>query len=147
MSSDLPPFVVSGEFAADGAGEVPRLGTLPATIEVGSLYEQGFPCFAGVIDFEQSVSIAGATDDIVLDLGKQRDTFEVFVNGSAAGVLSWPPYHIGIGHLLQAGQNVIKLRLLTAMGGVLNRHHKATEENRPPVGLLDVPTLVYGSRS
>ena len=145
MARDLPPFVLSGSFAVTDSDTVPHLTPLPESVHVGSIYEQGLPCFTGALDIEQTVTLDVVDEHAVLDLGNQHDTFEVRINGTAAGVLLWPPYRLRVGHLLRAGTNVITLRLLTANAPVLKRYYMAMQDAPPAVGLLDRPRLIVGT--
>jgi len=140
--NDLPPFVVAGDFAVrEQAERPPALGPTPSSLRTGSIYAQGFPTFVGVLELEQEFRVPAPGPNAVLDLGRQSDAFEVLLNGRAAGVLCWPPYGLAVGPLLNAGENRLTLRLLTARGRLLKRHYVNVEDTPPPAGLLDEPAL------
>lgn len=142
---DLSLFVLVGDFSVRRNRNAMALAPLPDTVTAGSLYEQGFPNLVGIVEYEQEVTVTEADDAAILDLGRQRDAFEVLANGREAGVLLWPPYRLRVGHLLRPGKNSIVLRLLTPMGGILRRHLSSIEEDRPPIGLVDNPRLLLGA--
>lgn len=140
--TDLPPFVLTGDFAV-GAETLPvQLTGLPETLPVGSLHDLGMPHFTGKAEYTQTVRIDQPNPNAVLDLGRQQDTFEVEINGETAGVLMWPPYRLRVGELLRQGENRVTLRVLTAMGRLLRRRYMGEDTYIRPVGLLDKPRLL-----
>ena len=142
MKNILPPFVVSGDFLVSELDSNRELCLVNSTIEIGSLYDQGFPNFYGTMDFERKFTLDKFSENSLLDLGNQNDLFEVEINGQPAGTLCWAPYQIKIGHLLKRGENIVKLKLHTARGGLIRRFYMNYEKVLPPMGMLDEPMIL-----
>ncbi len=51
----------------------------------------------------------------VLDLGEVAATAEVRVNGIRAAVLSAPPWRVDVTELLQAGRNIVVIRVANTL--------------------------------
>ncbi len=143
--NDLPPFVLRGDFLAasrlDRPEVAPVLAPLPGRVQTGPLQPRGYPNFAGVAEYSQTIRLAKTGGRVILDLGRQNDLFEVEINGRLAGVLCWPPYRLEVGKFLRRGDNLFIFRMRTALGGVLSRFYAGFEKTRPPVGMLETPVL------
>ncbi len=148
--TDLPPFVMRGDFLSAGridrADTVPEFAALPGCVETGPLQPRGYPGFAGVAEYIQTVKLENAPKRAVLDMGKQNDLFEVEINGRRAGVLGWAPYRLEAGSFLKRGDNRFVFRMRTALGGILSRFYAGVETTKPPVGMLETPVLYAGKK-
>ncbi len=145
--TSLPPFVLAGGFVVDPKRHREGFRVLrpvPKIMPLGDLFAMGLPGIAGLVEYSTTVNLSRQPRQMLLDLGAQRDTFEVVVNGRDAGALLWPPYRLEIGGLIKKGRNRITLRLRTAMSGILSNSYRKLETSRPPVGLLEIPMLVAG---
>ncbi len=142
LRTDITPFVLVGDFILfDDNPEKISLGEIDSHIRVGNLYSIGYPQFVGELAFEKTLEIDAEHKTVILDLGDQHDCFEVFVNDEFAGVLAWNPYTLDIGKFIHKGRNCVKLRLLTAQGGIIKRRYLTVERPAKPFGLLSTPKL------
>jgi len=142
--TDLPPVVMTGDFRLTELKRMQKqtiLTALPGTIRTGTMASQGYPGFAGVAEYSQTIRLKSVDRQAVLDLGHQNDMFEVEINGRSAGILAWPPYRVKVGHLLKGGTNRLVLRLYSTLGGILSRYFMNVTQNKPPMGLLETPRL------
>lgn len=111
------------------------------TLQPASWTSQGYPFYSGRGVYRRSFEIpAGfAGKRVFLEPEMADDVLEVTVNGVQAGIRLWEPYGMEVSDLLQAGKNVLVLRVANTLVNLL----EAVER---PSGLAGAPRLVPYNR-
>ena len=79
-------------------------------------FSRVMPDFAGVIAYEKVVEAeADGTEGAVFTAEDICDGAQIFVNGKLAGTVYAPPYSLEIGHLMQPGENTIRVEVRTTL--------------------------------
>ena len=143
--NDLPVFLLRGDFSVFGKSDNPKitpvLSSLSGEIETGALQLRGCPNFIGMAEYSQCLTLDHLPQEVILDMGRQNDMFEIEINGQIAGVLAWAPYRIKVGSFLKKGDNRLVFRLHTALGGGMSRFYAGVTKSKPPIGILETPIL------
>jgi hypothetical protein len=81
---------------------------------LGSIIGTAFEYYCGPMLYERSVTLTSneVATDWELDLGMVGSVAEVHVNGHKVGERPWQPYRVPIGSHLQAGENIIQVRVV-----------------------------------
>ncbi len=98
---------------------------------------QGYPFFSGRALYRRRFTwqLAGHDRRVYLEADAGDDVLEVVVNGRPAGVRLWPPYAVDVTDLLQAGENLVELRVANTLVNLLEAVHR-------PSGLRAAPRLI-----
>jgi alpha-L-rhamnosidase len=122
---------IIGDFGVEGSLIVaPR-----RTVEPGPWTEQGYPFYSGLGTYRRGFELFDDTGRILLQPELADDVVEVVVNGKTAGVRLWPPYEVEITEHLQAGANVLELRVANTLVNLLEAVDR-------PSGLAGPPRIV-----
>jgi len=111
---------LAGDFTVAGHGEHEVVSVSRGSIHTGSWADQGFPYFSGIGKYEQEFdlpdALAGAR--LFLEFERVAHVVQVFVNGTEAGLLPWPPWSLEVTGLVRPGRNRLTLRVANAMANV-----------------------------
>jgi hypothetical protein len=98
--------------------------TPAAPVQLGPWNEQGLPCYAEGIVYEQPFEIPQVTGRYVLRVPAWYGSVaEVLVDGKSAGHLVSRPWQIDVTDRLQAGRNLIQVRIVGTLKNTLGPHH------------------------
>jgi len=128
---------LAGDFTVAGQGEHQVISIGRSTIHTGSWADQGFPYFSGIGKYEQEFDLPDdlAAGRLFLEFERVAHVVQVFVNGTEAGLLPWPPWSLEVTDRVRPGRNRLTLRVANAMANVFLL--------RPdPSGLVGKVTLV-----
>lgn len=73
------------------------------------------PAFSGVIRYSTVFNLAGARQQVRLDLGEVYETAEVWVNRQPAGVRICPPYQFDISAYVKPGENELVIEVTNTL--------------------------------
>lgn len=121
----LHPLRIFGDFTlwlnnneSIGATMIPGKETPDAS--VGSLLRQGYPYYAGCLEYSQTFNIQDVSASqyaILVDAG--GDSMEICINGQSAGKLIANPYEKAITPFIQEGENALTVRVWTTLENLL----------------------------
>jgi len=86
-----------------------RLISWTETRNDGIRYFSGTACYFKTLSVEEEFI---AHSRIELSLGEVYDVAEVYLNGESAGIIWKPPYKLDVTHLIQAGENDLKIEVV-----------------------------------
>ena len=114
-------------------------------LQTGNLVEQGLPFYTGRVAYRTRVTLPAAPRGRVWLACEEMSVpvVEVRVNGERAGALTWQPYRIECGSLLQEGENTIELIFYHSLRNLLGPHHNAAGET----AWSGLPMLLVGPHS
>lgn len=121
------PLYLSGPFGVFFADDgTPVLREPPASGELSSGLQAGYPYFAGTLCFTRQISLATLPQEKTFSLAfdgwdrSLQDCVEVLVNEHSLGTCCWSPYRWeGESTLLRKGKNKVELRLTNTLSGML----------------------------
>jgi hypothetical protein len=95
---------------------------------------EGVKYFSGTATYTQSITLGKEFlkpgQRVALDLGAVKNVAELFVNGHAIGVLWKPPFRADITSAIQAGENMIEIRITNLWPNRLIGDQKLPEKER-----------------
>ena len=120
---ELESAFVIGEFAL--ASQDSGWAITPAApLQLGPWNQQGLPCYAEGVVYEQAFEIAELAGRYVLRVPAWYGSVaEVLVDGKSAGHLVSRPWEVDVTDRLHAGRNVIQLRVVGTLKNTLGPHH------------------------
>ena len=125
---ELEPLYLAGGFGVYfGDNGLPYIGPEPDSLRLGSVTDQGYPFYAGVIRYELPYEHRGGR--CVFETGGGKAVREVLVNGTPAGILAWPPYELELTGLLSEGANTVTVRAATHLRNFYGPHHVVNEDS------------------
>ena len=71
------------------------------------------PAFSGTIRYRKKLTLAEKPAEAYLSAAQVYEVMRVMINGSEAGTVLAPPYHVSIGQLLKAGENTLEIEVAT----------------------------------
>lgn len=103
----------------------------PSIVKTGSLVEQGFCFFAGVMSLSQNLSVNKEENKrIILDISKVYSGMsKLYVNDKFVKALLWAPYEADITEYLNDGDNKIVIQLFASNRNLLGPHHNICGES------------------
>ncbi len=138
--SYIPPLVLEGSFAVKRVRNKTVLVKEAGKIQSGSWHTQGYPNYSGIGTYTQSFSIGktvpGSPQKFWLDLGKVRDTAEIYINGQHVRTVIWSPYRADITRYLHPGLNQLMVKTANNLGNLLPRYYMGWLPGPVPAGLL-----------
>lgn len=128
-----------------------------APLELGPWNEQGLPCYAEGVVYEQPFEIPQVAGRYHVRVPAWYGSVaEVLVNGTSAGHLVSRPWEVDVTEHLQAGRNVVAVRVVGTLKNTLGPHHgkpvlgkawpwdfRQAPPSGPPPG-ADYHTVGYG---
>jgi len=134
-----------GRFAVRRHGHGWGLTPLAARITLGDWCPQGFPFFTGPLSYRTRFQLPRApSQPVYLELGEVREGCSVYVNGTHAGDLLWPPFQLEVERLLRRGQNDLEVVVYGTLRNLLGPHYAKNEDQRGGFGNQDFePTTGY----
>ena len=87
-----------GSFGVALEGTTARLTALPAELSLGDWVPQGLPFYSGSATYARSIALdRKARQRLILQIPEYRGVaVQIFVDGSSAGIIAWPPNEIDI---------------------------------------------------
>lgn len=94
------------------------------------LLRDGLPFFAGTVELEQTLILAGnPSEHAILEMPRPDATVvQVVVNGQECPPLWQDPFRAEVGAFLTKGKNEIKIRLTNSLRNLMGPHHQAGGE-------------------
>ncbi|MEA5014511.1 MAG: glycosyl hydrolase [Candidatus Limiplasma sp.] len=139
MDGLLDPLKLIGTFAVGGEGEGDQFIAPPLeAIRMGDWVSQGFPYYAGTGIYRQAMVLPPeyTGKKLVLEAELGADVLEVSVNGKPVGTRLWRPYRVDVSDALEAGENLIEIRVINTLSNLL-------EATRIPSGLFSARIIPY----
>jgi hypothetical protein len=100
--------------------------TPAAALQLGPWNQQGLPCYAEGVVYEQTYDIAERAGRYVLRVPAWYGSVaEVLVGGRSAGHLVSRPWEVDLTDRLQPGRNLIQVRVVGTLKNTLGPHHGA----------------------
>lgn len=107
-----------GEFrAGDVLPEPVRFECGEGLLPLGDWCAHGLAVYSGIGEYKKVFDLQKLPTGgkVLLDLGAVAATVEVLVNGISAGILSAPPWRVGVTELLQTGSNTVIVRVANTL--------------------------------
>jgi hypothetical protein len=110
--------------------------TPPATeFHTGSWSSQGMPFYPWGVSYGQSFELQDTSGTFQVEIDDWKGTVAtVEVNGRAAGVIGFPPYHLDVTGFIKPGRNEVKVTITGSLKNLWGPFH-----NNPPAGLSISP--------
>lgn len=108
------PVYILGDFRVNPAATGFSIGK-PAESEMtpGSWKAQGMPFYSHGVDYTRTFEVADPSKHFEVALDDWRGTVAaVYVNGTEAGIIGWPPYRLDVSGRLQAGSNTVTVKVV-----------------------------------
>ncbi len=122
VMAEVEPVYILGRFSLKSA-EKGWMIEPPKMLKIGSWEEQGWPFYAGSIDYSRTIKI-NETGNYRIRLKDWEGTVaEVLVNGRKAGVIFSPPYLMDISSMLSPGMNTITVRVMGSNRNLFGPFH------------------------
>lgn len=140
---EIEPVYLIGNFSvgAKKVDEIPGSPTLHAlshpiinepkhTLRSGSWTDQGYPFYAGAIQYQFSWKCREKPRHAFLRFGNvtDKDSRRIVVNGSQIGVFPFGPFDVEITEFMRSGVNRIDVEVATHLRNFLGPHHVMTED-------------------
>lgn len=119
---ELEPPVILGRFGVEAAARGGSRIVAEKTLGPGPLAAQGYPFFAGEVEYVTTFDVPAGVKSGLLRLSGVRDAVAVYVNGAECGVVAWEPRECRLKGLVE-GANVLRLVLATDLRNLLGPHH------------------------
>jgi len=122
--AELMPVYITGSFLVEPRKKGFEIsnGNLGS---MGSWKEQGYPFYSQQVSYRQKFNITETGRKIILRLPEwDGTTAEVYVNGSKAGQICWPPYELEVGRLLKPGENEITVKIVGSLKNTFGHFFK-----------------------
>jgi hypothetical protein len=119
---------IIGDFSVEGT----RIGPPRRTVEAAPWTQQGYPFYSGLGIYRRTFELLDDTGRMLLQPELADDVVEVVVNGQTAGIRLWPPYEVEITEYLQAGENVLELRVANTLVNLLEAVDRRSGLTGPP---------------
>ena len=119
------PVTAYGEYRTVHTGHAFTLGSLPTTVWVKNLTEQGLWFFAGAATLTETIAV-DKRDDVRYEVRLSKlyaPAARVFVNGHDAGELAFAPYVLDVTAWVKDGDNTVEIRLYSGLRNALGPHH------------------------
>jgi hypothetical protein len=95
-----------------------------APLQLGPWNQQGLPCYAQGVVYEQAFDITAPAGRYVLRVPAWYGSVaEVLVDGRSAGHMVSRPWEVDVTDRLQAGRNLIQVRVVGTLKNTLGPHH------------------------
>jgi len=109
-----------------------------AEISVGDWTTQGYPFYSGTGIYRAEINVPAKYLEgrLFLEVGCGDDVLEVTVNGRPGGVAPWHPYRLELTGLLNAGKNIVELKVTNTLINILEGVQKAS-------GIFGAPRIVH----
>lgn len=112
--------------------------TLPKTVTMDTLAlwttlsDTAYAIFSGIGAYEGTFEVATVADDVayLLELDNLYESARVYVNGADAGIAWSVPFRLEVGHLLNAGENTIRIEVANLMANRIRGKDRRHEEWR-----------------
>lgn len=104
--------------------EYPEFGK-KKEVQLPDVVSEELPKFSGMIRYENSITLSGTEEQILLEITNAWEGVEVFVNGISAGIQIVPTYRFDLTGLVKAGINQITIDVSTT----LERERRAGRES------------------
>ncbi|MBL4674872.1 MAG: hypothetical protein JKY70_01485 [Mucilaginibacter sp.] len=83
-----------------------------ASLPLKSWFAYGLDEYTGYVDYEKTVVLNKAGQNLTIDLGKVTYMAEIFVNGKSVGGKLWPPFKFNVPkEMIKNGKNIISIRI------------------------------------
>lgn len=120
---ELESVYIIGDFAVKKANESFILIDETITAHAGDLVQQGYPFYAGIVVYTQTIKVQKA-DRIYIEFEfLDAIVTRVVVNGKKAGIIAWRPYKLDISRLVKGGKNTIEVEAVSSCRNLLGPHH------------------------
>ena len=113
------PAYLVGDFAIEHG----KLVSQPRAI-AGPYSEAGYPHFAGIGEYTQTVTIPEAPQEgqrIVLNPGEIHDACRIVVNGVEVATRLWPPFEVDITDAVKPGKNEITVEVANSLANLYGK--------------------------
>jgi hypothetical protein len=125
VHAEIEPVYIIGDFSVKPAEKGWDIESPASGYTTGSWKTQGLPFYSWGVTYSKEFNIENNSGKWEVVLGKWNGTVaEVFVNGEAATVIAFPPYHSDITGLIKPGINRIDVKVIGSLRNLLGPHHK-----------------------
>lgn len=136
--AEIEPVYLLGDFSLQSS-ENGWLIRKPADLKTGSWKDQGYPFYSGKVSYSRSFNTVDEIRDYEIGLQEWDGTVaEVFVNGTKAGLIGWPPYRMDISDHTVEGKNRVTVKVTGSLKNLLGPHH-----NNPRKGIVTPWSFFY----
>jgi len=129
---------IVGDFALQKSGEHFKIVKAPSEISAGDWTAQGYPFYSGTGIYRAAIDVPAKYLDgrLFLEVDCGDDVLELSVNGRPAVLAPWHPYRLELTGLLNAGKNIVELKVTNTLMNILEGVQKAS-------GIFSAPRLVH----
>lgn len=131
VHAEIEPVYILGDFSVDPADKGWIISAPRSSYSTGSWKIQGMPYYSWGITYSKEFIIEDPGGKWQVGLGKWNGTIcQLYVNGQKARPIAFPPYRADISGLLEAGNNIIEVKVIGSLKNLLGPHY-----NNPAPGL------------
>jgi len=135
IAAEITPVYILGNFYVSPAEKGWMIEAPPGAYEAGSWNKQGMPFYPWGVHYSKTFEIHEIEGYFELELGKWAGTVsEITINGTAAGIIAFPPYKLDVSDFIQKGLNTIQVTVIGSLKNLLGPVH-----NNPPAGMAISP--------
>lgn len=124
-----------GYFSVDKKMQIKKINK---TINLGTLVNQGYPFYAGDIEYHKEVLIEKQYfgKEIFIKFNSFEDIVKVFINNELVKILAWDPYIVKISDFIIEGNNLFKFVITNTLHNFIYRN------NSKNYGLIKAPEII-----
>ncbi|MBN1998442.1 hypothetical protein JW935_12865, partial [candidate division KSB1 bacterium] len=117
--AELEPVFILGDFALQSVDQGWKI-VPPQPLVAGLWHKQGLPFYGFGVSYNKKFDRLNPEKKYVVKLGEWDGTVAVvYVNGTQAGIIGWPPYELDISEWMKPGENSIKVTVIGSLKNVL----------------------------
>jgi hypothetical protein len=131
VHAEIEPVYILGNFSVYPAAKGWEITSPQKEYSAGSWKVQGLPYYSWGMTYSREFNVENAEGSWEVGTGKWNGTVaEVYVNGTKAGLIAFPPYRADVTGFIKAGVNKIDIKVIGSLKNLQGPHH-----NNPAPGL------------
>ena len=127
IRAEIAPVMLMGRFALTNAERGFVLSPAPEALALGDYTKQGYAEYPWEMAYKKHYTIDDPAKRHIVRLGRWNGTVaQVWVNGTKAGCIAYPPYELDITTYMQQGENEVEMRVIGSLANLYGPHYSQT---------------------
>ena len=128
IRAEIAPVILQGRFALKNAERGFVLTAAPEAVSLGDYTKQGYAEYPWEMAYKKHYEIYDTGKGYAVRLGRWNGTVaQVWVNGTKAGSIAYPPYELDITKSLRQGENEVEVRVIGSIANLYGPHYSNSQ--------------------
>ncbi len=124
IHAEIEPVYILGDFSVNPVDKGWEITSPEKEYSAGSWKSQGLPYYSWGMTYAREFNINDATGKWQVGTGKWNGTVaEVYVNGTKAGLIAFPPYKADVTGFIKAGANKVEVKVIGSLKNLQGPHY------------------------